>query len=136
MLGQPGREAANSVVVEFVRSLFDCFSNAFRSPTTGQRTPPSRASIHRILSALDPDALDAAVRDFLAQPPGRPRPGPDVHRRTARAWWRGRFDVEHIIYIKADNLIDFSTGTSLKLSRKKMNVRERTVISTGKCSVI
>lgn len=39
---------------------------AFRSPTTGQRTPPSRASIHRILSALDPDALDAAVRDFTA----------------------------------------------------------------------
>ena len=39
---------------------------AFRSPTTGRLTPPSRASIHRLLSALDPDALDAAVRRFTA----------------------------------------------------------------------
>ena len=30
---------------------------AFRSPTTGRLTPPSRASLHRILSGIDPDAL-------------------------------------------------------------------------------
>ena len=39
---------------------------AFRSPTTGRLTPPSRASFHRILSALDADALDAAIRRFTA----------------------------------------------------------------------
>ena len=39
---------------------------AFRSPTTGRLTPPSRASIHRLLAALDPDALDVAVRRFTA----------------------------------------------------------------------
>lgn len=39
---------------------------AFRSPTTGRLTPPSRASLHRILSALNADALDAAVRRFTA----------------------------------------------------------------------
>lgn len=41
-------------------------ARAFRSPTTGRLTPPSRASLHRILSALDPDALDGAVRRFSA----------------------------------------------------------------------
>ena len=30
------------------------------------RSPPSRASMHRILSGVDPDALDRAVRDFAA----------------------------------------------------------------------
>ena len=39
---------------------------AFRSPTTGQLTPPSRASMHRLLSGIDPDALDRAVRRFSA----------------------------------------------------------------------
>ena len=39
---------------------------AFRSPTTERLTPPSRASFHRILSLLDPDGLDAAVRAFTA----------------------------------------------------------------------
>ena len=39
---------------------------AFRSPTTGRLTAPSRASMHRILSGIDPDALDQAVRDFAA----------------------------------------------------------------------
>ena len=39
---------------------------AFRSPTTGRLTPPSRASLHRILSALDPDALEGAIRRFTA----------------------------------------------------------------------
>ena len=39
---------------------------AFRSPTTGRRTAPSRASMHRILAGVDPDALDRAVRDFAA----------------------------------------------------------------------
>ena len=39
---------------------------AFRSPTAGRLTPPSRASVHRILSSVDPDALDAAARAFAA----------------------------------------------------------------------
>ena len=39
---------------------------AFRSPTTGRLTAPSRASMHRILSGIDPGALDQAVRDFAA----------------------------------------------------------------------
>jgi len=39
---------------------------AFRSPTTGRLTPPSRASMHRLLSGIDPDALDRAVRRFSA----------------------------------------------------------------------
>ncbi len=34
---------------------------AFRSPTTGRLTPPSRASMHRLLSDIDPGALDRAV---------------------------------------------------------------------------
>lgn len=41
-------------------------ARAFRSPATGRLTPPSRASLHRILSALDPEALDDAVRRFSA----------------------------------------------------------------------
>ena len=45
---------------------------AFRSPTTGRRAPPSRASMHRILSGVDPDALDRAVRAFSA---ARGQPG-------------------------------------------------------------
>ena len=40
---------------------------AFRSPTTGRLTPPSKTSLHRILSELDPDALDRAVRRFTAR---------------------------------------------------------------------
>ena len=55
---------------------------AFRSPTTGRLTPPSRASIHRLLSALDPDALDVAVRRFTAS-----RHAPEGglgHRREVR----------------------------------------------------
>ncbi len=36
---------------------------AFRSPATGRLRPPSRASAHRILAAVDPDALDRVVRD-------------------------------------------------------------------------
>ena len=45
---------------------------AFRSPTTGRRAPPSKSSLHRILSELDPGALDRAVRRFMAarQGPG------------------------------------------------------------------
>ncbi len=44
---------------------------AFRSPSTGRLSAPSRATMHRLLSAVDPDALDEAVRDFTAarQPP-------------------------------------------------------------------
>jgi len=60
---------------------------AFRSPTSGRLTPPSRASLHRILSALDPDALDAAIRRFTTT--GQPATGAlaldgkaaPVHRR-------------------------------------------------------
>lgn len=39
---------------------------AFRSPTTGRLTAPSRASMHRLLSGVDPDVLDRAVRAFAA----------------------------------------------------------------------
>ena len=45
---------------------------AFRSPTAKRLVPPSKTSIHRILSELDPDALDGAVRRFAA---GRRGPG-------------------------------------------------------------
>ena len=41
-------------------------ARAFRSPTTGRLTPPSRASMHRLLSGIDPDALDRAVQGFSA----------------------------------------------------------------------
>ena len=72
---------------------------AFRSPTTGRLTPPSRASMHRILSALDPEALDAAIRRFTAacQPatgalaldgkaaPVHRRGGPDADRMLLAA---------------------------------------------------
>ena len=39
---------------------------AFRSPSRGRLVPPSKTCIHRILSELDPEALDAAVRRFAA----------------------------------------------------------------------
>ena len=39
---------------------------AFRSPSAQRLVPPSKTSIHRILSELDPDALDAAMRRFTA----------------------------------------------------------------------
>ncbi len=39
---------------------------AFRSPTAGRLVAPSKTCIHRILSELDPDALDGAVRRFTA----------------------------------------------------------------------
>ena len=41
-------------------------ARAFRSPTKGCLVPPSKSSIHRILSALAPDALDQAVRRWTA----------------------------------------------------------------------
>ena len=41
-------------------------ARAFRSPATGRLAPPSRASMHRLLSGVDPDALDRAVRRFSA----------------------------------------------------------------------
>ena len=47
---------------------------AFWSPATRRRVAPSKTTIHRILSELDPDALDGAVRRFTAsrQRPGEP----------------------------------------------------------------
>ncbi len=39
---------------------------AFRSPSAKRLVPPSKTSIDRILSELDPDALDAAMRRFTA----------------------------------------------------------------------
>ncbi len=45
---------------------------AFRSPSTGRFVAPSKTTLHRILSELDPDALDAAVRRWTA---GRGQPG-------------------------------------------------------------
>ena len=39
---------------------------AFRSPSAKRLVPPSKTGIHRILSELDPDALDAAVRRFTS----------------------------------------------------------------------
>ena len=39
---------------------------AFHSPTAERLVPPSKSSIHRILSELDPDALDGAVRRWTA----------------------------------------------------------------------
>ena len=41
-------------------------ARAFRSPATGRLTPPSRASMHRLPSGIDPDALDRAARGFPA----------------------------------------------------------------------
>ena len=43
---------------------------AFRSPTLGRLVPPSKSSVHRILSELDPDALDGAARRWTASPRG------------------------------------------------------------------
>ena len=43
---------------------------AFLSPTSGRRYPPSRSSLHRILSDLDPEVLERAVRDWVAQTGG------------------------------------------------------------------
>ena len=48
-------------------------ARAFRSPSSGRLAPPSKSSIHRVLSELDPDALDDAVRRFAAA--GRPEGG-------------------------------------------------------------
>ena len=46
---------------------------AFRSPTTGRLAAPSKSCVHRVLSELDPDALDDAARRFAAA--GRPAGG-------------------------------------------------------------
>ena len=46
---------------------------AFRSPATGRLAPPSKSCVHRVLSELDPDALDDAARRFAAA--GRPDGG-------------------------------------------------------------
>ncbi len=46
---------------------------AFRSPTTGRLVAPSKSCVHRVLSELDPDALDDAARRFAAA--GRPAGG-------------------------------------------------------------
>ncbi len=46
---------------------------AFRSPATGRLAPPSKSCVHRVLSELDPDALDDAARRFAAA--GRPEGG-------------------------------------------------------------
>ena len=43
---------------------------AFLSPTSGRRYPPSRSSLHRILSDPDPEVLERAVRDWVAQTGG------------------------------------------------------------------
>ena len=48
-------------------------ARAFRSPATGRLVPPSKSCVHRVLSELDPDALDDAVRRFTAA--GRPDGG-------------------------------------------------------------
>ena len=48
-------------------------ARAFRSPTTGRLEPPSKSCVHRVLSELDPDALDDAARRFAAA--GRPDGG-------------------------------------------------------------
>ena len=46
---------------------------AFRSPTTGRLVAPLKSCVHRVLSELDPDALDDAARRFAAA--GRPAGG-------------------------------------------------------------
>ena len=43
---------------------------AFLSPTSGRRYPPSRSSLHRILSDPDPEVLERAVQDWVAQTGG------------------------------------------------------------------
>lgn len=45
-------------------------ARAFRSPRTGRLEAPSASSFHRILSALDPEALDRALRRWAASRQG------------------------------------------------------------------
>ena len=46
---------------------------AFRSPSTKRFVAPSKSSLHRILAELDPDALEQALRRWVAS-----RQGPDA----------------------------------------------------------
>ena len=58
-----------TAIAEFGRRLGQrrlAAARAFRSPSTGRLSAPSRATMHRLLPAVDPDALDEAVRDFTA----------------------------------------------------------------------
>ena len=43
---------------------------AFRSPRSGRLEPPSAPSFHRILSSLDPEDLDRALRRWAASRQG------------------------------------------------------------------
>ncbi len=61
---------------------------AFRSPRGGRRTAPSAASFHRILSALDPEALDRALRRWAASRQG-PGGALALDGKTAPEWIEG-----------------------------------------------
>ncbi len=58
-----------TAIAEFARRLDQrqlAAIRAFKSPSLGCRVPVSKTSLHRVLSQLDPDALDKAVRRWTA----------------------------------------------------------------------
>ena len=57
---------------EFAGRLTQTQLAAFRSPRSGRLEAPSTSSFHRILSSLDPEDLDRALRRWAAsrQEPG------------------------------------------------------------------
>ena len=67
--GRPGEGV--TAIAELARRLDQrqlAAVRAFQSPPRGCRVAPSKTCLHRILSELDPDALDGAVRRWAAPP--------------------------------------------------------------------
>ena len=80
-----------TAIAEFADRLTQAQLVAVRarlSPSTGRRVPPSRTSFHRILSELDPDKLERALREWAALG-GTPGAPVAVDGKSAPGWVQG-----------------------------------------------
>ena len=128
-----------TAIAEFADRLTQAQLAAVRarlSPSTGRRVPPSRTSFHRILSELDPDALERALRKWavLGGTPGAPVA---VDGKSAPGWVRGPSGdrmliaaVEHGSGVTLGQTASDSAGSEIVGARRllsELDIRGRVV---------
>ncbi len=128
-----------TAIAEFADRLTQAQLAAVRarlSPSTGRRVPPSRTSFHRILSELDPDALERALREWAALG-GTPGAPVAVDGKSAPGWVRGPSGdrmlvaaVEHGSGVTLGQTASDSAGSEIVGARRllsELDIRGRVV---------